>query len=62
MKSVIICITLIVLFIAVICIYGARGIVGKKVVIEKQNKVVLGMKIFSFFIAVISLSLICYLK
>ncbi|MEG1705652.1 MAG: hypothetical protein RR290_03660 [Clostridia bacterium] len=62
MKSIIICFALVMLLIAVICIYGARGIVGSKVSIEKRNRVVLGLKVFCFFIVVITLFVICYFK
>ncbi|MDF2865910.1 MAG: hypothetical protein K0R72_728 [Clostridia bacterium] len=62
MKSIIICIALVILLISVICIYGARGIVRNKVEIEKENQVVLGMKVVCCILAVISLFILYYFK
>lgn len=62
MESLIIFIALVMLLIAVLCIYGARGIVKRKVSIENENKVVLGIKVVSFIIVLISLAVLCYLK
>ncbi len=62
MKSIIICIALVILLISVICIYGARGIVRNKVEIEKENQVVLGMKIVCCILSVISLFILYYFK
>lgn len=62
MKSIIICIALVILLLSVICIYGARGIVKSKVGLENENKVVLGMKIVCFILAILSLCVFCYFK
>lgn len=62
MESLIIFIALVMLLIAVLCIYSARGIVRSKVSIENENKVVLGIKVVSFIIVLISLAVLCYFK
>jgi hypothetical protein len=62
MESIIICIALVILLISVLCIYGARGIVKGKVKIEKENKVVLGLKLVCFILVVFSLSILCYFR
>jgi hypothetical protein len=62
MESIIEFIALVILLISVICIYGARGIVKSKVNIENENKVVLGLKVVSFVLVLISLGLLCYFR
>lgn len=62
MESILVCVALVILLVSVICIYGARGIVRNKVEIENENRVVLGLKVVSFILAVISLCILCYFK
>jgi len=62
MESLIVFIALVMLLIAVLCIYGARGIVRSRVSIENVNRVVLGIKVVSFIIVLISLAVLCYFK
>jgi cytochrome c oxidase assembly factor CtaG len=62
MENLIVFVALIILLIAVLCIYGARGIVRKKVDIENENKVVVGIKVVCYLLVLLSLAVLCYLK
>lgn len=62
MENLIVFMALVMLLISVLSIYGARGIVRKRVGIENENKVVTGMKVVCYILAVISLAVLCYLK
>lgn len=62
MENLIVFVALITLLISVLCIYGARGIVRKKVDIENENKVVVGIKVVCYVLVLLSLAALCYLK
>jgi ABC-type transport system involved in multi-copper enzyme maturation permease subunit len=62
MENLIVFVALIILLISVLCIYGARGIVRKKVDIENENKVVVGIKVVCYMLVLLSLAVLCYLK
>ena len=55
-------IPLFLLFIAVLVLFNARWIMKNKVKKEVENKVVLGVKIGAFLVAVISLVIIYYIR
>jgi hypothetical protein len=62
LKEFLMVVILLLLFISIIIIYNARGIVRKKSKIENENTLVIGMKVVGYFFSIACLITLYFLN